>query len=342
MEFRVHSHLVPYSLKNFDFRTLEIESRCLKNNPLGDPTIRYNPILIPKTVTEPLPVVFVLSGFTGNGPKSLNIKSYEPNMPQTLDDCMAAGVAPAAIYVLVDAWTYWGGSQFINSQGTGQYEDYIMTELLPAVEQNFLIQKDAKYRCVCGASSGGYGALHLGSQFPDQFGLIGAIAPDSFFEMSLLPEIYRALPLITKIGGLSAIKKEMQTGRLLKRREAHTLLNVIGMMMCYCPSPEEEWEKSIPIDFKTGKIIEEIWQIWLEHDPVRFLPARQQAVQKVHRFYLDVGQQDQFFLQYGTRRIKAVLDKLGATVDYTEFDGNHFDIGDRRPQLWQWLKNQWN
>ena len=42
--------------------------------------------------------------------------------------------APEALYVFVDALTF-GGSQFINSSGTGQYQDYILKELVSAVKK---------------------------------------------------------------------------------------------------------------------------------------------------------------------------------------------------------------
>ena len=105
-----------------------------------------------------------------------------------VDQGVAAKKYPKAIHVFVEASTYWGGSQFINSPGSGQYGDYLLKDLYPAVREHFSISDDPKKLCVMGGSSGGYGALALISEKESPFGLALAVAPDSFFDASLLPD----------------------------------------------------------------------------------------------------------------------------------------------------------
>ena len=40
---------------------------------------------------------------------------------ETADQVFASGQAPGAVVVFVDAWTTYGGSQFVDSPGTGAY-----------------------------------------------------------------------------------------------------------------------------------------------------------------------------------------------------------------------------
>ena len=54
---------------------------------------------------------------------------FEPNMIERIDALFASGECPDAIIVFVDAWTSFGGSQFLNSTGTGRYLDYLCDEL---------------------------------------------------------------------------------------------------------------------------------------------------------------------------------------------------------------------
>ena len=78
MSHMLEEYSIP-SLKNFRLRNLRIESKHLKNNPLKDSNIKTSVIMEPLE-KGPHPVVFVLAGFTGNGPKYLGLRSFEENM----------------------------------------------------------------------------------------------------------------------------------------------------------------------------------------------------------------------------------------------------------------------
>lgn len=333
--------LVAPPLKNFMVQTLSTESLVLKDNPHGDPSTRFHPVMVPRGTAPPegWPVVLTLSGFTGNGPNSFNQKTFETNLPSTLDACVSRGDAPKAIYVFCDAMTYWGGSQFINSGGMGRYEDFIADEIVEAILASFPASRSSDRWCVAGGSSGGYGALSLASHRPERFGYAAAVAPDSFFDASLLHEIWTAMPTIEKVGGMRGIQNEFETGRLRKRKDSHVILNVVAMGLCYASDGRGDIE--FPVDPRSGKLLPEIWRKWKRHDPLEFLRDRAPNVLQIKSIYLDVGTKDQFHLQYGTRQIFDLLKDLGATVSYREFEGTHFDIGDRRPEMWKWLLAQW-
>ena len=168
MNLELKESLDLFALRSLECRTLIVESEALKKNPLRDTHVRRNPVVLPvaEAPKSGWPVVFVLAGYAGNGTKYFSDKGFENNFIQVLDAAVHKGDAPRAVYVFVDAWTSWGGSQFINSSGTGNYQDYIVKELVPAVEDSFSVDQEAGKWCVFGGSSGGYGALHLSSQFP--------------------------------------------------------------------------------------------------------------------------------------------------------------------------------
>lgn len=340
-ESRLHEGFQIQRFRHFKVATLAVESSALKGNPLGDAFHRSHPVLIPlgQAPQGGFPVVFVLAGFTGNGPNYFNLKTFEQNMPSVVDEARARGEAPDAVYVFVDAMTSWGGSQFLNSEGTGRYEDHVALEIPLALRAQVpLVTGDHARWCVMGGSSGGYGALHLASAHPGVFGMSAAIAPDSFFEASLLPEIWTALPTLQKLGGVRGVKAEMAQGRFLKRKEAHSVLNAIAMGLCYAPKGDGvEW----PISDSTGLLREDVWHKWKTHDPIEFLRAREDQVQKISRVFLDVGTRDQYHLQYGARQIRSVLEDLEVDLAYSEFEGNHFDIGERRPEVLKWLATTW-
>jgi enterochelin esterase-like enzyme len=337
---RLENNLNLFELSSFHLSTLTIESGALANNPLGDSSLRRNPVMMPTGAapSEGWPVVLSLSGFTGNGPNTFNLKNLEPNIPQVIDACVKKGEAPKAIYVFCDAMTFWGGSQFINSEGMGRYEDYILDELLPAIETNFTVTHDRSRWCVTGGSSGGYGALHLATCRVGSFGVVMAIAPDSFFEASLLGDIRTALPTIEKLGGVRGVYDEMIAGKFMKRKDAHTVLNAIAMGLCY--AGDRGGGVHWPIDTRTGLLMEDVWLKWKAHDPLVFLRQRP-ALKTLNNIYLDVGKRDEFQLQYGARQINGLLEEIGLAHSFTEFDGGHFELSLRRPEAWKWLKAKW-
>lgn len=329
-----------YDVAHFQIETLKIESSILKNNPLNDSAVRYNPLLLPRA-EGPWRVVMVLAGFTGNAPYYFNAKFNEQNSIQVIDQAFARGEAPEALYVFVDALTSWGGSQFINSAATGNYEDYIMLEVIPALKELYPVSLKTQDWCITGGSSGGYGALHLGSRYPETFGWVAAIAPDSFFEASLLPELYHALPLWAKYkeSGTKALE-ELRNGKLTKNRNWHTLLNAFGMAACYGPVGTNG-NFQFPLDIYSGEKIPALWNQWLSKDPLHFLPQRLENLKKLSGIYMDVGTKDNFHLQYGSRQISKILMSAEVDHDYVEFDGNHFDLAERRPEVWRWLASKW-
>lgn len=318
-----------YSLQNFSTKTLKIQSEILKDNPLGDPTSRRNPCLIP-IEKGAYKAVLYLSGFSGNGAKSFNFRSFERNLIQEIDRWTSAETIKPHCYLFLDAWTFWGGSQFINSVGCGNYESYILEEVVSQFEESLKAEGyEISEWAVLGGSSGGYGALHLCSRFPKKFKHCLAIAPDSDFELSLRPEIHHALPFIESWGGIAKIAEDLKSGELSpSKRHFHTVMNVIGMAACYSKI-SDEGQPVIPLS-KEGDFNEELWSEWLKKDPLHFLADRTKNLNALKTLFLSVGEFDQFLLQFGARKIRKLLQENKIDFTYEEFQGNHFDLGKRR------------
>ena len=116
-------------------------SRSLAGNKLGDPAERplwvYTPPGYDGGDDRRYPSVYVIQGLTGQIDMWRNRAAFRPNYLELMDDLFAGRQAPPAIVVFVDAWTSLGGSQFLNSTGTGRYHDYLCEELVPFVDQHY-------------------------------------------------------------------------------------------------------------------------------------------------------------------------------------------------------------
>ncbi len=327
--------LVPFELRNFKLQTLKIDSQFLKSNPLGDPSARYQNLLVPLEMNASTPVIFMLSGFSSDGFKNFSFNRFENTTAEDIDQWTSDRLIKPALYVFLNAWTKWGGSQFINSKGAGQYEDYIIQEIVTEIMNQFEVSKESLDWYLFGGSSGGYGALHLGTKYPEIFSNIVALAPDCFFESSLLPEVYKYLPYIKEIGGIESLKKSHEQGLLRWPNDIFFgVMNLVAMASCYAPIHDHEesnFNYQFPID-DLGFVNSEIWSEWLKHDPIYFLPERKTKIKELKSIHMMTGNKDEHSLQYGSRQIESILKKMSANIIYTELNGTHKSLSQFRKQ----------
>ena len=107
---------------------------------------------------------------------------FRRNFPELADELFASRESPPAILVYVDCWTSLGGSQFLDSPGTGRYHTYLCDEVVPFVDASYRTLTDAGHRGIAGKSSGGYGAMVTPMLRPDLFGGLVTHAGDALFE----------------------------------------------------------------------------------------------------------------------------------------------------------------
>src|SRR3954447_3964240 len=117
------------------------DSQVLRDNPLGDPHERPLWVYVPPGYDdEPdrrYPSIYVIQGLTGQLDMWHNRSPFRRNFPELADDVFAAGETPPCILVWVDAFTAYGGSQFVDSPATGKYHTYICDEILPWVDEHY-------------------------------------------------------------------------------------------------------------------------------------------------------------------------------------------------------------
>jgi len=90
---------------------------------------------------------------------------------QVLDDLLSQKEIGQFLVVLPDG----GKSFYVNSEdGHERYEDFIVQELVPAIDGKYRTIPHRAARGISGTSMGGYGALHLGMRHPDVFGSASA------------------------------------------------------------------------------------------------------------------------------------------------------------------------
>lgn len=308
-----------------------LESQVLRDNPLSDPATRelyvYLPPAYDREASRRFPVVYCLTGFTGRGQMLLNTQAFTPSLSERMDTLIAKGAITEMIVVMPDCFTRLGGSQYINSEATGRYEDYLIEEIVPFVDGRFRTRAEAASRAVMGKSSGGYGALVHGMRHADVFGMVASHSGDAYFEYCYPPDFIKYVRHVGDQDPPRFLEKFWSTEH--KGKEDVTILNVLAMSACYSPDPAKPLRLRLPFDTRTGEIIPEVWARWLEHDPARMVERYTEELRGLKLLYVDAGTRDEFALDLSARILCARLVAHGIPFVHEEFDDGHFNISYR-------------
>jgi hypothetical protein len=280
-----------------------------------------------------LPAVYVIQGFTGQLDNWLEHSAYEPSMIDRLDAMFAAGDCPDALVVFVDAWTRFGGSQFLNSEGTGPYMDYLCDEVVAFVDERYPTAPDRDHRGITGKSSGGYGAMVVPMLRPDVFGALASHAGDALFDCCYRPGFPEAARTLRDDhdGSYERFIEAFERAERFDFGKQGTLIEMYGYALAYSPDPDRPGKPLIPFDTATGEVIPDVWERWLALDPVLMAPKHGDALTSMRRIYLDAGKSDEWFLDLGATAFARELDELGAEYTLELFDGKHGGMTYRYP-----------
>ena len=310
-----------------------IVSEALAGNPLGDPAERPLWVYVPPGYDDDggrrYPSVYVIQGVTGQLDMWRNRTAFRPNYPELVDELFAKSETPPAIVVFVDAWTSFGGSQFLNSPGTGRYHDYLCDEVVPFVDERY---RTAGRRGIQGKSSGGYGALVTPMLRPDLFGALASHAGDALFEACYLPDFRRSVRVLRDDyeGSIDRFWEDFRSRPAFSKESDFHIVNDWCMAACY--SAEPDGTVTLPYDVETGRLRDDVWERWLVWDPVRMVSTYADALRSLAGIWIDAGRKDEWFLDNGAVAVKKELDAIGVECAFEMFDAGHGAIEYRYPK----------
>nr|WP_269330207.1 alpha/beta hydrolase-fold protein [Kineosporia babensis] len=303
---------------------VEHESECLRHNPLGDPFRRTVEVHLPPGYDESrsYPVVYWLSGFGARPTLATRPYAFGSAPIRRLHQAMLEGSVPAALLVVPDCTTAFGGSQYIDSPGCGAYAQYL-AEVVDVVDHRFATVPGWRARAVAGKSSGGYGALIAGMTSP-LFGSVLAHSPDAGFEHCYLPLLPSVLDHLGAAGGLEHLLAQRESGP--HDASFMVAMSLVAMGVCYSSRAGLTAGQAFVCDPVTGRFRDEVWQQWLRHDPVRMVADHVHALSSLALLHIDVGQRDEYGMHWGARALHATLEQHGLPHRYREHAGGHHGI----------------
>jgi hypothetical protein len=312
-----------------------IHSVALEGNHLGDPAERPLWVYVPPGYDdEPdrrYPSVYIIQGYTGHLAMWGNRSAFRQPFPETADALFARGEAPPCIVVYVDAWTAYGGSQFVDSPGTGRYHTYLCEDVVGFVDARYRTLPEARHRGIQGKSSGGFGAMITPMLRPDLFGGFATHAGDALYEHCYLGGFGKAVRALRAYdGSIEAWWDDFRGRRPFSKPGDEDLLMNFGVAACF--SAEPDGTPVLPFDPRSGQLRDEVWQRWLAWDPVRMVVTYADALRSQRAIWIDAGKSDDFSLDLGAVAFQAALSAIGVTdVEFELYEGTHAGLDYRYP-----------
>ena len=272
--------------------TLKVHAPSLASNKLGDPVDQDVAVYLPPSYqTSPrqrFATLYLLHGF-GASPQVWTAGGYQGmSLQQSMDALIKAGTIRPMIVVVPNGRNALGGSFYVNSSVTGNWDDFITRDVVSYVDTHYRTIRKAASRGIAGHSMGGYGALTLAMKHPDVFGTVYALSPGI---LDMQADVSAANPLWSQMLALN----DAQMAALETKDGMATIL--VAVSAAFSPNPRRPliWG-NYPFKEQDGKTVpnEPAYHEWLSQMPIPMLPRYEKNLRRLRGIGFDAGDADGF------------------------------------------------
>ena len=125
------------------------------------------------------------------------------------------------------------------------------------------------------------------------------------------------------------------------KKEDAALITALGCSAAF--SPGEDGRPVLPFDSRSGAVLPEVWDRWLEWDPVRMVDRYADALRGLRAVWIDAGTSDDYYLDLGSQAFRDGLARIGVPDDrvfFELFEATHAGIDYRYPLALTWLAHR--
>jgi S-formylglutathione hydrolase len=160
-------------------------------------------------------------------------------LPDSMDALIESGGVNEMIVVVASGTSKLGGSFYINSPVTGNWEDYIVRDVVGYVDSHYRTLAQAESRGITGHSMGGFGALNIAMRHPEVFSAVYSMSPGLFDENGLAEsQMFDSESLIRNFikfdSGLAAVPLEEAQTRMFSSPQQFAL----SYGYAFAPNPD--------------------------------------------------------------------------------------------------------
>ena len=298
-------------LANGKVLTVKVLSAGMINNMLGDTENRKVSIYLPPGYDENgnsyYPVIYMLSDVNGTNEDWFQTFS-ESNFPEVLDKSIKSGTIKPVILVFPDGKNKVGGSWYTNSEVSGNWEDFIVNDVVSYVDHYFRTLPFADSRGIAGKGMGAYGALKMATKYPGIFSAVYSLNALVDFE-TLINQEY--------IWGNSFKVAAEAIGYPTGDAFANRLL---AMSVAFAPDPNKSTVKGNLPKSENGEIIKNVFEKWLNQDPLQMIQENTGNLKALKAITVDCSTSNAEIMLSGN--YADALTKAGINHTFSFFSGN--------------------
>lgn len=264
-------------------------------------------ILPPGYATHPkerYPVLYALHGY------SIGAQQWtqEIHVPQTVEGAFAKGVKEMII-VLPDSKTAYGGSFYSRSGATGDFESYVVHDVVHYIDTHYRTLPDRLSRGLVGHSMGGYGATRLGMRHPEVFSVLYIMSGCCLSPMT--PQPLSAQDQAT----LAGLKSPAEAADL-----PFPLRATLATAAAWSPNPQRP-PLYLDLPYQDGALQPAIVAKRTANAPLAFFDQAVGNLREYTAIAIDVGDQDG--LKADAARLDAALTQYDIAHSFQVYPGTH-------------------
>ncbi|HXR33068.1 MAG TPA: alpha/beta hydrolase-fold protein [Verrucomicrobiae bacterium] len=298
---------------------IKVHGKSLEGNLEGDSPDRNVSVYLPASYTTEktrrYPVIYMLHGFTDSDDKWFGFTKHWINLPKVLDNAFRDHGTQEMILVMPNGFTRYQGSMYSNSVTTGNWEEFIVGELVPYIDAHYRTLPQAASRGLAGHSMGGYGTLRIGMQHPDVF--------SSFYALSAC---CMALPddrILTESKKAEAVKDPAQVDQADFMTKA-----VLASAAAWSPDPQNP-PMYLTLPTKDGQLQPAVAAKWHANDPLAMIDQNIANLRQLHGIAFDAGDRDDGITEHA-RDLDRILTNYHIPHQFAIYEGDHLNhIADR-------------
>ncbi len=269
------------------------------------------------------PVLYFLTGW-GDTVNVWFDRTYGLSINQTMDAMIDAESSKEMIVVVVSGTNRFGGSFYTNSPVTGNWEDFVVNEVVSNIDSSYRTIKSKNSRGIAGHSMGGYGAA---------YGMSPGIFDENGLKDFLFSTDSNKTQLINKKSSYDAMSTtEAATARTSWFGEiaADGWGNIkYGYGLAFAGNSAEKCYMDVPYENSNGAVIANTnlakWENGYGNIKAKIADYKAKTV-KLNAIGAEVGNADEYvWLMRGCDYFNTEMKSAGITLTYEKFSGKHED-----------------
>ncbi len=293
---------------------IKIHSKALEGNLIGDPADRDVSVYLPPSYNANpdlrYPVLYFLHGFTDSDSQWFGWEDHWINIKDVIDASLAEGLSDEMIVVMPNAYNSFKGSMYSSSVTIGDWETFVVKELVDYIDTHYRTIAEAKSRGLAGHSMGGYGTMRLGMKFPDVFAAIYAMSPCCMDgEVSINEDFVKKMESYTTL-------EQLKDAPFFE-------IATLATSSAWAPNPENP-PYYLDLPFEDGKVRHDVASKIAANRTLYTIEQYIPNIKSLEAIGLDAGTND-YSITTTTKKLHELLESYEISHQYESYEGDHLN-----------------